>query len=64
MKTIKESQYLFRKISKFQANLFPVRPDSNVMRLGSKVLVGMLMIPKTCAYVWIVLIGFNAMKKG
>ncbi len=25
--------------------------------------VGMLMIPKTCAYVWIVLIGFNAMKK-
>lgn len=26
--------------------------------------VGMLMIPKTCAYVWTVLIGFNAMKKG
>ena len=25
--------------------------------------VGMLMIPKTCAYVWTVLIGFNAMKK-
>lgn len=24
--------------------------------------VGMLMIPKTCAYVWIVLIGFRAMK--
>lgn len=24
--------------------------------------VGMLMIPKTCAYVWVVLIGFNAMK--
>ena len=24
--------------------------------------VGMLMIPKTCAYVWAVLIGFNAMK--
>ena len=24
--------------------------------------VGMLMIPKTCAYVWTVLIGFNAMK--
>lgn len=26
-------------------------------------LIGMLMIPKTCAYVWTVLIGFNAMKK-
>ena len=25
--------------------------------------VGMLMIPKTCAYVWAVLIGFNAMKE-
>ena len=25
--------------------------------------VGMLMIPKTCAYVWTVLIGFGAMKK-
>ena len=25
-------------------------------------LIGMLMIPKTCAYVWTVLIGFNAMK--
>ncbi len=25
--------------------------------------VGMLMIPKTCAYVWTVLIGSNAMKK-
>lgn len=24
--------------------------------------VGMLMIPKTCAYVWVVLIGFRAMK--
>lgn len=25
--------------------------------------VGMLMIPKTCAYVWTVLIGYNAMKR-
>lgn len=25
-------------------------------------LVGMLMIPKTCAYIWTILIGFNAMK--
>lgn len=25
-------------------------------------LIGMLMVPKTCAYVWTVLIGFNAMK--
>lgn len=25
--------------------------------------VGMLMIPKTCAYVWTVLIGYNSMKK-
>ncbi|MGN1479580.1 MAG: hypothetical protein ACI4XH_07425 [Acutalibacteraceae bacterium] len=25
--------------------------------------IGMLMIPKTCAYVWTVIIGFNAMKK-
>ena len=27
-------------------------------------LIGMLMIPKTCAYVWTVLIGFQDMKKG
>lgn len=26
-------------------------------------MVGMLMIPKTCAYVWTVVIGYNAMKK-
>ena len=26
-------------------------------------IIGMLMIPKTCAYVWTVLIGFQAMKK-
>lgn len=26
-------------------------------------MLGMLMIPKTCAYVWTVLIGYNAMKK-
>ena len=26
-------------------------------------LIGMLMIPKTCAYVWTVAIGYNAMKK-
>ena len=25
--------------------------------------VGMLMIPKTCAYVWTVLIGYNALRK-
>ena len=25
--------------------------------------IGMLMIPKTCAYVWTVLIGYRAMKK-
>ena len=25
-------------------------------------LIGMLMIPKTCAYVWTVLIGYTAMK--
>ena len=25
-------------------------------------MIGMLMIPKTCAYVWTVLIGYNAMK--
>lgn len=25
--------------------------------------IGMLMIPKTCAYVWTVMIGYNAMKK-
>ena len=27
-------------------------------------LIGMLMIPKTCAYVWTVLIGYKAMKSG
>lgn len=26
-------------------------------------MIGMLMIPKTCAYVWAVVIGYNAMKK-
>lgn len=26
-------------------------------------MIGMLMIPKTCAYVWAVIIGYNAMKK-
>lgn len=26
-------------------------------------MIGMLMIPKTCAYVWTVLIGYNSMKK-
>ena len=26
--------------------------------------IGMLMIPKTCAYIWTVLIGYGAMKKG
>lgn len=26
-------------------------------------MIGMLMIPKTCAYVWTVLIGYNAMNK-
>ena len=25
-------------------------------------IIGMLMIPKTCAYVWTVLIGYKAMK--
>ena len=26
-------------------------------------MIGMLMIPKTCAYVWTVLIGYSAMKQ-
>lgn len=26
-------------------------------------MIGMLMIPKTCAYVWAVLIGYRAMRK-
>lgn len=26
-------------------------------------MIGMLMMPKTCAYVWTVLIGFHAMRK-
>ena len=34
-----------------------------VLLSGTYPLVGMLMIPKTCAYVWTVLIGYNAMKK-
>ena len=29
----------------------------------TKLKVGLLMIPKTCAYVWTVLIGYRAMKK-
>ena len=31
--------------------------------LISVIAIGMLMIPKTCAYVWTVLIGWFAMKK-
>lgn len=34
-----------------------------VLFADSVPLVGMLMIPKTCAYVWTVLIGYQAMKK-
>lgn len=34
-----------------------------VLFAGSIPMVGMLMIPKTCAYVWAVLIGYSAMKK-
>ncbi len=35
-----------------------------VVLWASKVsLIGLLMIPKTCAYVWTVLIGYNAMRK-
>ena len=26
-------------------------------------MIGMLMIPKTCAYIWTVLIGYSAMKQ-
>ncbi len=37
--------------------LFPV-----VLWAEVNPLIGMLMIPKTCAYVWTVLIGYNAMK--
>lgn len=33
-----------------------------VMRADVNPLIGMLMIPKTCTYVWTVLIGYNAMK--
>ena len=31
--------------------------------LITAVTIGMLMIPKTCAYVWTVLIGYKAMKE-
>ena len=34
-----------------------------VLWADSVPLIGMLMIPKTCAYVWTVLIGYQAMKK-
>lgn len=35
----------------------------NMLRaLKSDQMIGMLMIPKTCAYVWTALIGYNAMK--
>ena len=34
-----------------------------VLWTDSVPLIGMLMIPKTCAYVWTVLIGYQAMKK-
>lgn len=34
-----------------------------VLWAGTIPLIGMLMIPKTCAYVWTVLIGYSAMKK-
>lgn len=31
--------------------------------LSTVITLGILMIPKTCAYVWTVLIGYKAMKK-
>ena len=34
-----------------------------VLRADTVPMIGMLMIPKTCAYVWTVLIGYSAMKK-
>ena len=34
-----------------------------VLWAGAIPMIGMLMIPKTCAYVWTVLIGYSAMKK-
>lgn len=34
-----------------------------VLWSGTYPMVGMLMIPKTCAYVWTVLIGYSAMKR-
>ncbi len=34
-----------------------------VLWANTNPLIGTLMIPKTCAYVWTVLIGYNAMKK-
>ena len=34
-----------------------------VLWSGTYPMVGMLMIPKTCAYVWTVLIGYSVMKK-
>ena len=34
-----------------------------VLWAGAIPLIGMLMIPKTCAYVWTVLIGYTAMKR-
>ena len=41
-----------------------VRPDVVIGAvIGVPSVIGMLMIPKTCAYVWTVMIGYNAMKK-
>ena len=34
-----------------------------VLWAGAVPMIGMLMIPKTCAYVWTVLIGYSAMKR-
>lgn len=34
-----------------------------VLWANTILMIGMLMIPKTCAYVWTVVIGYNAMKK-
>ena len=50
-------RYLWLTVALSFACYLPV-----VLFADSVPLVGMLMIPKTCAYVWTVLIGYNAMK--
>ena len=57
VETLFDTVYLFSVIT-IGILMIPVVLWADVIPM-----IGMLMIPKTCAYVWTVLIGYKAMEK-